>query len=57
MYMSGSVEGLFVKTMARDMACQRVLLKFQWALHCSVNDVAVQFLFVNVCPFIILSLW
>lgn len=28
MYMSGSVEVLFVETMARDMTCQRVLLKF-----------------------------
>jgi len=42
MCMSGSMEGLFVKTMARDVTCQSVLLKFQWALHCSVNDVAVQ---------------
>jgi hypothetical protein len=55
MYMSGSLEGLFA--MARDMTCQSVLLKFQLALHCSVNDVAMQLLFVNVCPLIILSLW
>jgi len=34
-----------------------VLLKFQWALHCLVNDIAVQLPFVNVCPLIILSLW
>jgi len=27
MYMSESVEGLFVKTMARNMNCQSVLLK------------------------------
>jgi hypothetical protein len=55
--MSESMEGLFVKTMTRDMNFQSVLLKFQWALHCSVNDIAVQLLFVNVCPLTILSLW
>jgi hypothetical protein len=48
MYMSESVEGLFVKTMARNMNCQSVLLKFQWSLHCSVNDIAVQLLLVFV---------
>ena len=28
MYMSGSVDGLIVKTMARDKNCQSFLLKF-----------------------------
>ena len=38
--------------MASDMTCQSVMLKFQWALHSLVNDVAMQLLFVNVCPLI-----